>query len=581
MRLDTTNLDAYARGCAILGTGGGGDTGASLLAALAAVREHGPVEVVSVDDLPDDALVLPVSGWGAPTVGIEKLGSGEEGRLLVEAAQAWFDRTIDVLMISEIGGGNGVTPVAWAARMGMALADGDGMGRAFPEGDMASMHVVGVDPAPAFFADEHGNTVTAMPRDAAWLERIARHLVMAFGGEVAGADHPMTAARARTATVRHTLALALAIGEALGADGLDGVLRVTGGVPLIGGKVVDVERRTTGGFARGEVTVEGTGTDVGRTVVIHVQNENLVATEGDDVLACTPDLITLADESTGTRYPPSACGTASACRSSASRARPSGVRRRACEWPDPSGSATRDRGGPWRVDEPADRHRRGRHEHRRRPAGRQRERARLGEDADDRGARRWDRHRARRGRDGRPVGRRDGRARDDARAERHPAATRPRSRRGAPPRVSGERFGAALRGLASKSCARRSMPAPPSSPAAWRSTAARTALIDADPSRARGGQAPRRGSHHRSVLAAIDPSQEQEAAELVREVLGEDVGISLGHEVGGMGLLERENAAIVNAALGTVARRVIDGFVRALRDLGLRATPFMTQNDGR
>jgi hypothetical protein len=303
MHLDEGNLEAYAGGCAILGTGGGGDTHAALLTAIAATREHGPVEVVSLDELADDALVLPVAGWGAPTVGIEKLGSGDEGRLLVEAAQSWFGRPVDALMIGEIGGGNGVTPVAWAAPLGLPLADGDTMGRAFPEGDMASTHVLGVAAAPAFFADEHGTTVTAMPPDAVWLERIARHLVMAFGGEVAGADHPMTAAVARTATVRGTVALALAIGEALATDGVEGVLRAAGGVRLIAGKVVDVERRTTGGFARGDVTVEGTGADAGRTVIVQVQNENLLATEGERTLACTPDLITLADEATGDAIP--------------------------------------------------------------------------------------------------------------------------------------------------------------------------------------------------------------------------------------------------------------------------------------
>jgi DUF917 family protein len=303
VHLDGTNLGAYARGCAILGTGGGGDTHAALLAARAAVDEHGAVEVVSLDDLPDDALVLPVAGWGAPTVGIEKLESGEEGVALREAAERWFGRSIDALMVGEIGGGNGVTPVAWAARMGLPLVDGDAMGRAFPEGDMASMHVLGVPAAPAFFADERGNTVTAMPLDAVWLERIARHLVMAFGGAVAGADHVMEARVARGATVRHTLALALDIGHALETDGVEGIARDTGGVRLIAGKDTDVERRTTGGFARGEVTIDGTGPDAGRTAVIHVQNENLVATEGERVLASVPDLITLADEATGDAIP--------------------------------------------------------------------------------------------------------------------------------------------------------------------------------------------------------------------------------------------------------------------------------------
>jgi DUF917 family protein len=303
VHLTTGNLEAYARGCAILGTGGGGDTHGAVLAALAAVAEHGDVEVVPLDDLPDDALVLPVAGWGAPTVGIEKLESGDEGAALREAAERWFGRAVDALMVGEIGGGNGVTPVAWAARMGLPLVDADAMGRAFPEGDMASMHVLGVPAAPAFFADERGNTVTATPLDAVWLERIARHLVMAFGGSVTGADHVMEARVARTATVRHTLPLALAIGEALDADGLGGVLLVTGGVRLITGKVTDVVRRTTGGFARGEVTVEGTGEDAGRTATIHVQNENLLATERDRVLASVPDLITIADEATGQAVP--------------------------------------------------------------------------------------------------------------------------------------------------------------------------------------------------------------------------------------------------------------------------------------
>ncbi len=82
------------------------------------------------------------------------------------------------------------------------------------------------------------------------------------------------------------------------------------------------------------------------------------------------------------------------------------------------------------------------------------------------------------------------------------------------------------------------------------------------------------------VFSMQDPSQELEAAEVVRAELGDGVGISLGHLVGGVGLLERENAAILNAALGGVARRVIDGFEQALAACGLTATPFLTQNDG-
>ena len=303
MHLDVDDLAAYARGCAILGTGGGGDVEIPTLGARAALEAHGPVDVLDLDDLADDVLVMPVAGWGAPTVAIEKFESGEEIVALRVAVERWFGRPVGVLLIGEIGGGNGVTPVGWAARLGLPLVDADGMGRAFPEGDQVSMHVAGVSPSPAFQADEHGNVLTLEPVDGRWLERLGRAGVMAFGGTVAAVDHVMDVATARTATVRGTVTQALEIGRALEAGGLDEVVRACDAVRLAGGKVIDVERRTTGGFARGVVTIDGTGDDTGRRIQVHVQNENLLAVEGDRMLACVPDLIVLADEATGDAVP--------------------------------------------------------------------------------------------------------------------------------------------------------------------------------------------------------------------------------------------------------------------------------------
>jgi uncharacterized protein len=303
VHLDLDSIARYASGCAILGTGGGGDVRVPLMIAQSAIAECGPVAVVRPEDLPDEALVLPVGAWGAPTVSIEKFDSGDEGRLLCEAAERWFQRPVAALMPGEIGGGNGVQLVAWCARMGLPLVDADGMGRAFPEGDMCAMHVAGVSPAPAFFADERGNVVTALPVDAIWHERIARQLVLASGGVIAGADHPMDAATVRTAAIQGSVSYALAIGDALARSGVDGILAVTGGRRLVTGKVVDVERVTAGGFARGVVAIEGTGSDADRAVRLQVQNENLIAEEAGRTLACTPDLITVVDAEAGEPIP--------------------------------------------------------------------------------------------------------------------------------------------------------------------------------------------------------------------------------------------------------------------------------------
>jgi DUF917 family protein len=295
MRIGPEDLEDYAQGCAVLGTGGGGDVEPAVAQVAVALEAHGPVDVATLDDLPEDLLVMPLAGWGAPTVGIEKLGSGREGEALRRAVERRHGR--------EVGGGNGVTPIAWAASMGLPLADADGMGRAFPEGPQVAMHVAGLSAAPAFLADEHGNVVTVEPVDADWFERLARTVTVAFGGSAWGADFVMPVRVARTATILGSVSKALAIGRARRDAGVDGVLAVTGGVRLIGGKVTEVERRTTEGFARGYVVVTGTGDDAAREVRLHVQNENLRATEGDRTLAVVPDLLSVLDEATGIAIP--------------------------------------------------------------------------------------------------------------------------------------------------------------------------------------------------------------------------------------------------------------------------------------
>ncbi len=81
------------------------------------------------------------------------------------------------------------------------------------------------------------------------------------------------------------------------------------------------------------------------------------------------------------------------------------------------------------------------------------------------------------------------------------------------------------------------------------------------------------------VFSPVDPSHEQEAAALIREAAPE-LRVCLSHENGRMGLLERENAAVLNACLGRVAQRTLQGIAAALTNLGIDAHLFISQNDG-
>jgi DUF917 family protein len=299
--LDPDSLRALARGCAVLGAGGGGDPYLGLLQALQATEDFGPVPLVDLDELPGDALIMPCGGIGAPTVSVEKIENGDEGARLREHLEFLTGQQVVALMAAEIGGSNGLLPICWAARMGLPVADADGMGRAFPEVPQVTMHLAGISPSPAVMTDERGNLVLFQTISGHWMERLERAAAVEFGGAASSTEFSMTVAQARGATVRNSVSLAIRIGETIGAaesSPVDALIAALGAFRLITGKVLDVERRTTSGFARGSVVVEGLGADTGRLIRLEVQNENLVALERGRVLASVPDLITVLDSET-------------------------------------------------------------------------------------------------------------------------------------------------------------------------------------------------------------------------------------------------------------------------------------------
>jgi N-methylhydantoinase A/oxoprolinase/acetone carboxylase beta subunit len=82
-----------------------------------------------------------------------------------------------------------------------------------------------------------------------------------------------------------------------------------------------------------------------------------------------------------------------------------------------------------------------------------------------------------------------------------------------------------------------------------------------------------------SVFAPVSPRHELEAADIVKRELGE-VHVSLSHEIGSIGLLERENATILNGALAGVASDVAEAMRDALAAYDMRPATFFAQNDG-
>ena len=82
-----------------------------------------------------------------------------------------------------------------------------------------------------------------------------------------------------------------------------------------------------------------------------------------------------------------------------------------------------------------------------------------------------------------------------------------------------------------------------------------------------------------SVFSPVSSEFEKRAGEIMAKALP-DTHITLSADIGRIGLLERENAAIMNACLRDLSRHVVEAFRGALADVGFGGRFYLTQNDG-
>lgn len=303
--LTPLDIEALAIGAAILGTGGGGNPYLGKLRCLREL-ESATVALVSIDELADDAAVVPVGGIGAPAITIEKLEEGHEGVRALRAIERSCGRSADALIAAEIGGGNSLTPIITAAQVGLPVVDGDGMGRAFPEMQMTTFSIYGHRSTPAAIADDKGNIVLFQHAiSELWYERLARTAVVSMGGTVIGAEAPMTGEYVRRAAVPGTVSKAIALGKLVLEANHQHVRPVPlicaqeHGVHLMDAKIVDLRRFIQAGFSVGEIAFEGIDASAGEQARIRFQNEFLAFERRGVLEVCVPDLVVLLDVDSG------------------------------------------------------------------------------------------------------------------------------------------------------------------------------------------------------------------------------------------------------------------------------------------
>lgn len=308
-QLTAADLPDLARGATLLGTGGGGDPYIGKML-VERVLGSGSITILDPEELPDDILVIPTAQMGAPTVMVEKIPAGTEPTLALRALEEHLGRTADATMPIECGGINSMIPLIVAAETGLPVVDADGMGRAFPELSMETFAVYGVQGSPLALAGERGERVIIdTGADNRQMEWLARAVTIRLGGVGHIAEYAMSGADVRSSAVPRTISMALTLGRAIRlareqhrspvdaiADTLSTTLYPHLRV-LCEGKVVDVERRTTDGFAKGRALIAPIGEDK-EPFEIAFQNENLTARQGGRLVAIVPDLICVVDHET-------------------------------------------------------------------------------------------------------------------------------------------------------------------------------------------------------------------------------------------------------------------------------------------
>ena len=180
--LDAEGLDLLAIGAWILGPGGGGSPYASHLVARQFYEDGGRIALLDPDELADDDVVAVVSTMGAPLVFQERMTDVAFALKPVRVMEAFLDRPFRAVMTVEIGGCNAFQPLLVAAASGLPVVDADAMGRTYPEAQMQTFSIAGLQMVPHVVFDIRDNDVI-IPTASGWheMERVRRKICTKYG----------------------------------------------------------------------------------------------------------------------------------------------------------------------------------------------------------------------------------------------------------------------------------------------------------------------------------------------------------------------------------------------------------------
>jgi DUF917 family protein len=298
------DVEAAVKGGAVFAAGGGGFADHGRMLGTAAVNAGTP-ELVTMDEVPDDAFIATAAAIGAPAGTTQWQMLGIDYVKAVELAQRELGAAIYGLMIGQNGKSSTLNGWLPAAVLGTKVIDAVGDLRAHPTGDMGSIGLAN-SPEPMIQSAVGGNRannayIELVVRGAtAKVSPILRRAADMSGGFIASCRNPVRASYVKSHAALGGVSLALALGEAIlaaepkgGTAVIDAICRQMQGRIIGQGRVVrKAVQYTSEAFDIGTIRVsEGAS-----ALVLYVMNEYMAAedTNGKRV-ASYPDVIATLD----------------------------------------------------------------------------------------------------------------------------------------------------------------------------------------------------------------------------------------------------------------------------------------------
>lgn len=314
-KLTRQNLEDILLGCAVLGTGGGGELDEGFELIDEALRQGKEFLLADPAAVPSEAMICTPYMLGAISetpaeeqAGYHRLPVSKQRPIMMAYSklEAHVGRSFNGAVPCELGGSNTAMALYVAAMSGGYVVDADPAGRAVPEITHSTYYLNDLPTGPIVTANAFGETmVLENVADDLRAEELVRALATVSNNDIAAVDHALTMGELRPALIHGTLSKAQALGEAWRTarrEGLDvpGMIAEKGqGFVAFRGRVRACDWQTEDGFTLGNIHIQGAQEYSGSEYSIWLKNENLIAWLDGEVHATIPDMVCLIDLESG------------------------------------------------------------------------------------------------------------------------------------------------------------------------------------------------------------------------------------------------------------------------------------------